>query len=60
MSDPEKHKIVSKLQLFPLKMTYFDNAVIEESEGMPLALPRYNKMAIFPFFKYIATSKSGQ
>lgn len=60
MSDPEKSKIVSRLQLFPLKMTYFDNAVVEESEGMPLALPRYNKMAIFPFFKYIATSKSGQ
>ena len=59
MSDAEKYAIGRRLQLYPLKMTYFFNNPEQESEQCPLAIPRYNKMAIFPLFKYTATSSSG-
>ena len=44
MEDEEKSKIVRKFQQYVLKMSYFDN----EYNRAPL----YNKMAIFPIFKF--------
>lgn len=60
MHDPEKSKKVSKLQLFPLKMTYFSNSPTELGPGIFQNLPVYNKMAIFPMFKYATQSLSGK
>lgn len=64
MHDSEKAKIVSKLELFPLKMSYFQNdpTIISSSEEIQnyINLPIYNKMAIFPMFKYMTRSKSGE
>lgn len=58
MTDPEKVKIVRKLQLKPLKMSYFGNDI--SSEFPNLVTPVYNKMAMFPLFKYVATSDTGR
>lgn len=60
MNDPEKARKVSKLQLFPLKMTYFSNNPTELGPGIFQNLPVYNKMAIFPMFKYATQSTSGR
>lgn len=60
MNDPEKARKVSKLQLFPLKMTYFSNSPTELGPGIFQNLPVYNKMAIFPMFKYATQSTSGR
>lgn len=65
MRDPEKAALVSKLQLKPLKMTYFMNDPKDmsyDSELNPIIsnLPVYNKMAIFPLFKYAASSRTGK
>lgn len=65
MRDPEKAALVSKLQLKPLKMTYFMNNPKDMSYADDLTplisnLPVYNKMAIFPLFKYAASSKTGK
>lgn len=60
MIDPEKARKVSKLQLFPLKMTYFSNSPTELGPGIFQNLPVYNKMAIFPMFKYATQSTSGR
>lgn len=59
MTDPEKIKIVRKLQLKPLKMSYFGNDA-RANFGSPLVVPVYNKMAMFPLFKYVATSDTGR
>lgn len=60
MNDPEKARKVSKLQLFPLKMTYFSNNPTELGPDIFQNLPVYNKMAIFPMFKYATQSTSGR
>ena len=65
MRDPEKATLVSKLQLKPLKMTYFMNNPKDMSYADDLTplisnLPVYNKMAIFPLFKYAASSRTGK
>lgn len=60
MSDPEKASIVSKLELFPLKMSYFQNNEYVISENNIVNLPIYDKMAIFPMFKYMTRSKTGK
>lgn len=60
MKDPEKAKIVRKLQLYPLKMSYFSNEVVEFAPGQYRCVPIYNKMAIFPLFKYTATGADSQ
>ena len=60
MSDPEKASIVSKLELFPLKMSYFQNSEYVISENNVVNLPIYDKMAIFPMFKYMTRSKTGK
>lgn len=63
MTDDEKAAIVSKLQLFPLKMSYFqnDSTILSSGEGFEnrINLPIYNKMAIFPMFKYMTRSATG-
>ena len=59
MTDPELSRKVSKLELYPLKMTYFDNSSTEHAPGKFVNQPIYNKMAIFPVFKYTAASESG-
>lgn len=58
-SDPKKAKIVSKLELYPLKMSYFQNASQQLGDGF-INLPIYNKMAIFPAFKYMLQSDNGK
>lgn len=64
MTDPEKASIVSKLQLFPLKMSYFQNDSTILSSGKDfenrINLPIYDKMAIFPMFKYMTRSSVGR
>lgn len=64
MTDPEKAAIVSKLQLFPLKMSYFQNDSTVLSSGKNfenrINLPIYDKMAIFPMFKYMTRSSVGK
>jgi hypothetical protein len=65
MRDPEKAAMVAKLQLKPLKMTYFMNnpkAMAFAKDNLPFIsnMPVYNKMAIFPLFKYAASSVTGQ
>ena len=60
MKDPAKAKIVRKLQLYPLKMSYFSNEIVEFAPGQYRCVPIYNKMAIFPLFKYTATGADSQ
>lgn len=59
MHNPEKARIVRKLELFPLKMSYFQNENDGESENS-VNEAIYNKMAIFPLFKYTATSETSK
>ena len=60
MSDPEKAAKVSRLQLFPLKMTYFKNDPRNICPDYDIAYGVYNKMAIFPAFKYLMRSTTGR
>lgn len=60
MSDPEKYKIASRLMLKPLKMTYFQNDITTSNSNSPLIVPIYDKMAMFPMFKFMCTSKTGR
>lgn len=61
MLDPEKAAKVSRLQLYPLKMSYFKNDPRAlRGSSYNLAYSVYNKMAIFPAFKYIMRSETGQ
>ena len=52
MEDAEKAKIVKKFQQYVLKMSYFDNDFSRA--------PVYNKMAIFPIFKFQRSTDVGQ
>lgn len=60
MLDEEKAAKVSKLQLFPLKMTYFKNDPRNICPDYDMAYGLYNKMAIFPAFKYLMRSTTGK
>lgn len=61
MLDPEKAAKVSRLQLYPLKMSYFKNDPRALNGSIyNLAYAVYNKMAIFPAFKYIMRSETGR
>lgn len=60
MVDPEKAAKVSRLQLYPLKMTYFKNDPREIAPDYTIAHGLYNKMAIFPAFKYLMRSTTGK
>jgi hypothetical protein len=58
MNDPELARIVARLSLYPLKMSYFQND--NENLGtQSTSVPAYNKMAIFPIFKYTASTPLG-
>lgn len=61
MLDAEKAAKVSRLQLYPLKMSYFKNDPKQlRGTSYNLAYSVYNKMAIFPAFKYIMRSETGR
>lgn len=60
MSDPEKAAMVSQFESFPLKMSYFGNDVSSINQTYNIAIPVYNKMAIFPVFKHMFRSSTGQ
>lgn len=60
MSDPKKYAIVRKLQLKPLKMSFFSNNTIIRAGSNKLVIPVYDKMAMFPMFKYACGSTVGQ
>lgn len=60
MSDPDKYKIVNRLMLKPLKMTYFQNDITTLNSNSPLIVPIYDKMAMFPMFKFMCTSRTGR
>lgn len=49
--------IVSKFEMFPLKMSYFQN---EYQQVDDRTIPMLNKMAIFPWFRHNATSETGR
>ena len=56
MTDPVKAAIVRKFQAYPLKMSYYQNEA-RTIGRQNLNLPMYNKMAIFPMFKFNSTSE---
>lgn len=58
MSDPKKYRIVRKFQNNVLKMSYFENTP-RQIGGVEVNVPCYNKMAIFPLFKYQASTDVG-
>lgn len=58
MSDPEKAKIVSKFQAYVLKMSYSENEMYTVA-GKHFNWPLYNKMAMFPLFKFHASTNVG-
>ena len=60
MSDPEKYEIGRKLMLKPLKMSYFSNSTTTNIGIYNVSLPVYNKMAMFPMFKYVCQSSVGR
>ena len=60
MSDPEKYEIGRKLMLKPLKMSYFSNSTTANIGAYNVSLPVYNKMAMFPMFKYVCQSSVGR
>lgn len=60
MSNPEKYEICRKLSLKPLKMSYFSNSVTKRIGAYNISLPVYNKMAMFPMFKYVCQSTTGK
>lgn len=60
MSDPKLYKIVKKFQTNTLKMSYFQNATEQLYKDSFVNVPIYNKMAIFPLFKYHRSTKIGR
>lgn len=60
MSDPEKYEMCRKLSLKPLKMSYFSNSITKRIGAYNVSLPVYNKMAMFPMFKYMCQSTTGK
>lgn len=59
MSDPEKYILVKKFQLNALKMSYFQNSPAING-GMNINKAIYDKMAIFPLFKFHRSSQVGR
>lgn len=61
MNDPQKYAIARRLMLKPLKMSYFQNDIsTTNSANQNLVVPIYNKMAMFPMFKFLCTSTTGK
>ena len=59
-TDEELSAIVRKFEQYPLKMTYFQNLPTNITQTCKLAVPIYNKMAIFPVFKHVFSSNQGR
>lgn len=57
--NPELYQKVRKLQLFPLKMSYFQNDTEQVTEDISINRPIYNKMAIFPLFAFQRSTSVG-
>ena len=57
LADDELYKAVRKLELYPLKMSYFQN---DPNKFAGAAIPMLNKMAVFPLFKFQATNDTGR
>lgn len=61
INDPQKYAIAKRLMLKPLKMSYFQNDIsTTNSANQNLVVPIYNKMAMFPMFKFLCTSTTGK
>lgn len=69
MYNEEMFRFVERLELYPLKMTYFDNvptfeSVKQNDDGSTtqfnLVKSIYNKQCIFPAFKFMFTSQQGR
>lgn len=61
VNDPQKYAIAKRLMLKPLKMSYFQNDIsTTNSANQNLVVPIYNKMAMFPMFKFLCTSTTGK
>lgn len=70
MKDPKLYRKVRKLQLYPLKMSYFQNDIqqvnmpyskngMQKVKSVSYAKPIYNKMAIFPLFAFQRSTEFG-
>lgn len=57
LADDELYNAVRKLELFPLKMSYFQN---DPNKYLGSAVPMLNKMAVFPLFKFQATNDTSR
>lgn len=60
VKDPVLYNKVKKLQLFPLKMSYFQNDEEIISDKISINRPIYNKMAIFPLFAFQRSTSVGE
>jgi hypothetical protein len=60
MQDAELYAKVRKLQLYPLKMSYFQNEEVEICKDVHINKGIYNKMAIFPLFAYQRSTSVGK
>lgn len=56
----ELYQKVKKLQLFPLKMSYFQNDEERVTDDISINRPIYNKMAIFPLFAFQRSTSVGR
>ena len=59
MSDKAKAKLVKRFQLYPLKMSYYQNDLHTTKGGYSYMKSIYDKMAIFPLFKFARSSEVG-
>ena len=64
LADEKKYEAVRKLEIFPLKMSYFQNdpqvLYKDGNQDKGRVVPMLNKMAVFPLFKFQATSDTGK
>lgn len=64
LADEKKYEAVRKLEIFPLKMSYFQNdpqvLYKDGDQAKGRVVPMLNKMAVFPLFKFQATSDTGR
>ena len=58
--DPALYEKVRRLQLFPLKMSYFQNDEEQITDKISINRPIYNKMAIFPLFAFQRSTSVGK
>lgn len=59
MKNKDTYQLVRKFQLYVLKMSYFQNKPTHITPNSNVNLPIYNKMAIFPLFKFHASTEVG-